>query len=183
MHSVFLTVTLIRNARMRGIMPEMNVSSSEEARILMDRNGGSYDLRSAAEAASRGVESSDPDAMYLAGLFTYLGEGGVPMDKDTAVQLFAKAVEAGSKEAAIVVSEFDRADPGQMDGFLALRFRGEQRDVEACAELFDVYEEARKPAKKNHAEAIRWYTVCAEAGNVAAQYQIGFMYTHFNILA
>jgi hypothetical protein len=141
----------------------------------MDRHSGSYDLSKAASQAVSG-SSSNPDAKYLLALFRYLGEGGMERDKDAAKALFKEAAEEGSKEADIVAKEFERNADDVMDELLALRFLGEQRDTVASEQLFAMYDKGNDKVKKSHAEAVRFYTACAEEGDAKAQSKIGFMY-------
>ena len=144
-----------------------------KARSLMDCKSERYDLSKAyAEVKS----SADPDAKYLYALFQYLGEGGASVDKESAKKLFTEAAEAGSKEAEIVSKEFAKNTEDVMDDLIKLRFRGEQKDTEASKELFLMYDKGNDKVKKSHAEAVRFYTACAEQGDVEAQTKIGFMY-------
>ncbi len=145
------------------------------ARGLMDRHSPSYDLAKAAAEASSGM-SGNSDAKYLSALFRYLGEGGVQKDKSDAKRLFSEAAAEGSKEADIVVKELERNPEDVMDDLIAKRFLGEQRDTAASAELFAMYDKGNDKVKKSHAEAVRFYTACAEEGDAAAQAKIGFLY-------
>ena len=75
-----------------------------------------------------------------------------------------------------MAAEIERNPEDVMEDLIRLRLRGEQRDVDACSKLFDMYDHGTSAVRKDHAEAIRWYTVCAENDDVAAQNTIGFMY-------
>lgn len=64
----------------------------------------------------------------------------------------------------------------------ALRKRAESGDLDACREVFGIYDTgrmpdgSRAPVKKDHAEAVRLYMPCADAGDAEAQETIGYMY-------
>ena len=146
------------------------------SRRHMDCASPEYDLREAAVQAEDGAAEANPDAQYLHGLFLYTGEGGTAVDERTAQEMFALAASAGYRPADIVRQEIERNDSGTESELIALRLRGEQRDTDACAKLFDIYDNGLQSVKKDHAEAIRWYTVCAENDDVDAQNTIGFMY-------
>ena len=146
------------------------------ARSLMDCASVGYDLKGAAAAAERGSGESFPDAQYLYALFLYQGAAGVPRDRKTAEELIGLASAGGSKEAAIVQSEMSRNPEDVMERLVGLRLKGEQRNPNACSELFSMYDKGTPEVKKNHAEAVRWYTVCAEADDAEAQNTIGFMH-------
>ena len=145
------------------------------ARNLMDRHSQSYSLESAANEARNGLSGS-PDAKYLFALFQYTGQGGVQQDKESARKLFSEAASEGSAEAGIVTGEFERNTTDVMDELIPLRLMGEERDTEASAQLFAMYDKGNDKVKRSHAEAVRFYTACAEEGDVAAQAKIGFMY-------
>lgn len=63
-----------------------------------------------------------------------------------------------------------------------LRKRAESGDLDACREIFPIYDTgkmpdgSKAPVRKDHAEAVRLYMPCAEAGDHQAQETIGFMY-------
>ena len=146
------------------------------SRNLMDCGSVGYDLKGAAAAAERGSGESIPDAQYLYALFLYTGSAGVARDRSTAEELFRLASAGGSKDASIVVSELANNSEEAMDDLLRLRLRGEQRDPEACEKLFSMYDNGTSEVSKSHAEAVRWYTVCAEDDDAEAQNVIGYMY-------
>lgn len=63
-----------------------------------------------------------------------------------------------------------------------LRRRAGEGDLEACREIFRIYDTgkmpdgSKAPVRKDHAEAVRLYMPCAEAGDHEAQETIGYMY-------
>lgn len=152
-------------------------SLDEEVRRYMDSASSDFDLSKAYSIAS---ESAMPDAMYIAALFKYLGVS-VGTDRDSAKSLLAKAAEAGHVPASIVLEEIDRNPVDVEDALVALRFKAEQRDLEACREIFPIYDTGKSdgkkgPAKKDHVESVRLYMPCADAGDAEALNTIGYMY-------
>lgn len=130
------------------------------ARRFLDCSVPDYDLSKAAKAAEEGSSQGDPDAQYLYALFMYNGAGGVTEDRKTAEETFALSMSGGSREGTIVSMEFSRNDPDVMEKLLRLRLRGEERDTDACRRLFELYDNGSECVKKDHAEAIRFYTPC-----------------------
>ena len=160
-------------------MSQNNVSEEGHylpARRFLDCSSTDYDMVKAAKAAEEGAANGDPDAQYLHALFMYNGAGGITEDRKTAEETFSLAMSGGSREATIVSMEFSRNEPEVMDKLLALRLRGEQKDTDASRKLFELYDNGKRCVKKDHAEAIRFYTACAECDDAVAQDTIGFMF-------
>ncbi len=147
----------------------------EPARRLMDCSSPEFDLRRAAALAEDAANEGDADARYLCGLLLYLGEGGEVPDEATARDLFSLAAASGHQSSSIVSEEIGRNAPEVQRPLMELRLRGEERDTAACAELFEAYDRGDSRVRKSHAEAVRFYTVCAEAGDAVAQRAIGWM--------
>ena len=145
------------------------------SRRYLDCASPDFDLRRAASEAEAGASQGDPDAQYLHALLLYLGKG-CPQDRKTASEALALSAAAGYRPADIVRGETERDEPELLEKVLELRLRGEQRDTDACRKLFELYDNGSECVKKDHAEAIRFYTVCAENDDVEAQDTIGFMY-------
>lgn len=148
-------------------------------RALMDVAASGRDLGKALKLAEQRAEGC-PAARYLYGLFLYTGTG-IQQDRAAAAECFQLAAGAGCADAAAVTEELARNDQATMDRLLLLRFRGEQRDTAACRELFALYDTGKEngkpgPAKKDHASAVRWYTVCADDGDADAMNTVGYMY-------
>jgi len=114
------------------------------ARRYMDCTSQEYDLKSAASEAEKGSAESDPDAQYLLALFLLTGSGGCEVDEKTAMDLLEMASAAGSKQAAILKAEISDNDPEDQKDMIRLRFLGEQRDTDACSELFSLYDVGKK---------------------------------------
>lgn len=148
----------------------------EPSRRLMDCASPEFDLSKASALAEEAAASGDADARYIRGLLLYLGEGGNVRDRSTAAEMFSLAAASGHQSASIVSSEIPRNDEATQERIMKLRLRGEERDTSACARLFELYDNGAECVRKSHAEAIRFYTVCAEEGDPVAQRTIGFMY-------
>ena len=146
------------------------------SRRYMDCASPEYDPHEAAVQAEKGASEGNPDAQYLHGLFLYTGEGGTHEDAATASEMFALSASTGYRPAGTVRREIEANEPGVQRDLMALRLRGEERDTDACAKLFDLYDNGKAPVRKDHSEAIRFYTVCAECDDVAAQNTVGFMF-------
>ncbi len=151
-------------------------SPASEIRRLMKTS----DLRKAC-AAAEDFAGKDADAAYLLGLFRYTGKG-TQTDRKAAVEEFGIAAGMGSAEAAIVAEEISRNPEDVQEKLVDLRFRAECGDLGACREIFPLYDTGKNadgtkgPARKNHAEAVRLYMPCADAGDADAQNTIGYMY-------
>lgn len=132
-------------------------------------------------AMAEALAAEDAESAYLLGLMEYAGRG-TQQDRAKASEEFGIAAGMGSQEAAIVAEEISRNPEEVQSGLMDLRFKAECGDLSACRSIFPLYDTGkdgkgnRGPAKKNHAEAIRLYMPCAEAGDADAQNTIGYMY-------
>ena len=181
-HGYFLDLVrgltaFIRGARMGADM-EQNGSEwlYEPSRRYMDCASPDFDPKRAEALAEQGASEGNPDARYLHGLFLYLGEGGAIADPATAAEMFSLAEAEGHMPASIVSAELKRNEPEVQRKVMELRLRGEERDTAACARLFELYDNGSECVRKSHAEAVRFYTVCAENDDPVAQRVIGFMH-------
>ena len=165
-----------------SIMSEEVPSNSEgqaaAVRAAMDAVSG-RDMQKACALAEAG--ESDPECAYLLGLFKYTGKGTAE-DRRSAAELFSEAAAKGYGPAAIVSSEIS-ANPEEAESqIMDLRLRAECRDTVACRKIFGLYDTGKNPdgtkaiVKKDHAEAVRLYMPCADAGDTEAQNIIGYMY-------
>ena len=145
------------------------------SRRYLDCATPEFDVREAAAQAEKGSAEGNPDAQYLHALFLYTGQGLVE-DRKTAAETFSIAASSGSRPADIVRAELERNEPEVQERLIRLRLRGEERDTDACRRLFELYDNGSECVSKDHAEAVRFYTVCAENDDVEAQNTIGFMY-------
>jgi len=141
-------------------------------RSLMDISSPSFDPEAALREADRGAEAGDADALYIRGLFRLTGRAG-QKDAASGTEDITMAGSSGSREAIIVSAELARNPEDAEADLLALRLRGEMRDTGACQELFAIYDKGNALAKKDHHEAVRFLTVCAEAGDAEAQCTVG----------
>lgn len=154
--------------------------SAQEIRALLDTGSADRDIVKAFETA-RDLASVSPEAEYLYGLLLYTGTG-TDRDAEAASKVFADASEKGYRPAAIVSEEIGRNTVDVQERLMGLRLRAESRDLEACREIFPLYDTGKGPdgkkgpALKDHEEAIRLYMPCADAGDRDAQNTIGFMY-------
>ncbi|MCQ2084706.1 MAG: sel1 repeat family protein [archaeon] len=153
---------------------------AKDVREQMDLHSERYDLGKAFEAASNGPEKSAETA-YLLGLFLYNGSC-TAADKPAAKEAFAKAAGMDYAPASIVLEEIGRNPEDVQDRLMKQRFLAEQRDLEVCKALFTPYDTGKDkdgkkaPVLKNHAEAVRLYMPCADAGDADALNTIGYMY-------
>lgn len=153
-------------------------AETERVRGLMGLSSGDGDLEEA-YAAAKAAAARDPECGYLYALFLYTGTGA-PIDKDAARAWLERS--KAYRPAAIVLEEMSRIPPEEEDRLVGLRFRAERGDAAACRELFPIYDTGkdgdgrRAHVLKDHAEAVRLYTPCAEAGDTEAENAIGYMY-------
>lgn len=152
---------------------------SAEIRAHMSVSGDG-DLKKAC-AMAEALAAEDAESAYLLGLMEYTGRG-TQQDRVKAAEEFGIAAGRGLQEAAIVAEEISRNPEDVQSGLMDMRFKAECGDLSACRKIFPLYDTGkdgegnRGPAKKNHAEAIRLYMPCAEAGDADAQNTIGYMY-------
>ena len=149
-------------------------------RAWMDLGSGERDMNKAFSKARDGADRS-PEATYLYGMFLYTGTC-TDADAAGAEAAFRKASEGGFEPASIVLEEIGRNPADVQANLMKQRMLAEQRDPVACKALFQLYDTGKDaagkkgPALKNHAEAIRLYTPCADAGDKEALNTIGYMY-------
>jgi len=136
-------------------------------RSLMDISSPSFSAEAARREADRGAEAGDADALYIRGLFRLTGKAG-QKDIASGTDDVTLAGSSGSREAIIVSAELARNPEKEEGELLSLRLRGEMRDTDACRELFAIYDKGNALAKKDHYEAVRFLTVCAESGDAEA---------------
>jgi TPR repeat protein len=155
-----------------------NQGPAARARAAMDVAAGS-DLQKACAIAEE--NESDAECAYLLGLFKYTGKGA-PQDRKAAAELFAESAGKGYEPASIVSEEI-KSNPEDVEApIMDLRLKAECRDTVSCRKLFTPYDTGKNadgskaPVKKNHAEAVRLYMPCADAGDTEAQNIIGYMY-------
>lgn len=155
-----------------------NQGPAARARAAMDVAAGS-DLQKACAIAEE--NESDAECAYLLGLFKYTGKGA-PQDRKAAAELFAESAGKGYEPASIVSEEI-KSNPEDVEApIMDLRLKAECRDTVSCRKLFAPYDTGKNadgskaPVKKNHAEAVRLYMPCADAGDTEAQNIIGYMY-------
>ena len=159
-------------------VPSNSEGQAAAVRAAMDAVSG-RDMQKACALAEAG--ESDPECAYLLGLFKYTGKGTAE-DRRSAAELFSEAAAKGYGPAAIVSSEIS-ANPEEAESqIMDLRLRAECRDTVACRKIFGLYDTGKNPdgtkaiVKKDHAEAVRLYMPCADAGDTEAQNIIGYMY-------
>jgi len=160
----------------------INADWEDAARVraLMDVASPGRDMQKALALAESTMEK-DPCSRYLYALFLYTGTG-VQCDRVTAAEQFGIAGASGCREASIVSAEIGENPEDAESVLIGLRFKAEQRDLSACEKLFPMYDTGKDAdgkkclAKKDHAEAVRLYMPCADAGNAEAQNTIGYMY-------
>ncbi len=144
------------------------------SRSYMDIDSKEYDLEKACSMLTSLSIDGDENASYLYSIFLLTGTV-ITKDLIGALELMSRSADAGNKDAIRTLNEIKNSD-GDIELLVRLKFKGLQRDKKACAELFDIYDNGKRCVKKDHAEAIRWYTVNAEKGDEKAQDTIGFMY-------
>lgn len=142
---------------------------------FMDVGSREYDLRKACSMLEDLSSGGDVDASYLFSLFLYTGTILLE-DRSAAMELMSVSAASGNEQAARTLAEIGDGGNEKIDALIMLKLKGEQRDTDACAKLFDIYDNGKKCVKKDHSEAVRWYTVNAEKGDASAQNKIGFMY-------
>ena len=125
-------------------------------------------------------DSTDPAGLYLRGLMRCAG-CGTKADVSAGIIDLETASDAGFAPASNVSGDIRSGADGITD-ILKLRIRAEACDLDACREIFPLYDTgknadgSRAPVRKDHAEAVRLYMPCAEAGDHVAQETIGYMY-------
>ena len=133
-----------------------------------------------AYSAVAGCDGSDAANLYLRGLMRSAG-AGTKQDREAGLADLDAAASAGFDPAGIVADEVREWKPG-IEKFLSLRIRAEAKDLDACREIFPLYDTgkyddgSRTPVRKDHAEAVRLYMPCADAGDHVAQETIGYMF-------
>ncbi len=131
------------------------------------------------KAYSAVADGADAASLYLRGLMRSAGIG-TKQDREAGLADL-EASSSGFAPASIVAEEVREWKPG-IEKFLPLRLRAEAKDLDACREIFPLYDTgkyddgSRTPVRKNHAEAVRLYMPCADAGDHDAQETIGYMY-------
>lgn len=141
----------------------------------MDVGSNEYNLKKACSMLEDLFSEGDADAGYLYSLFLYTGTVRIE-DRSAAMEAMSVSAASGNERAARTIREIGGSDKETADALIRLKLKGEQRDTDACRKLFDIYDNGKKCVKKDHAEAVRWYTVNAEKGDAQAQNTIGFMY-------
>lgn len=149
-------------------------SAETISRLYMDVDSREYDLKKACSMFQELSVNGNSDANYLYSLFLFTGTV-VNEDRAKAIELMSVSAASGNKDAIRTLNEIKNSEK-DTDSLIRLKFKGIQCDTKACAELFDIYDNGMKYVKKDHAEAVRWYTVNADKGEAKAQNIIGFMY-------
>lgn len=125
------------------------------------------------------AKKGDPQAQYGMGTNYYFGVGGLPKDREKAVEWFRKAATQGYAKGqhALGVMYEKGICIGQdyTEAERWYRLAAEQAYESAQFSLGEMYE-TREDGKMNIEEAALWYRLAAEQGNAQAQCKLGFLY-------
>jgi len=128
---------------------------------------------------TQAAEGGHPAAQTALGL-RYVDGAGVPEDAVEGARWLQLAAEQGFAQAQFELGLLYFGTGGiQRDLAESLRWfllAAEQDHVGAQQAAADLYIDPNGPVGLNYPEAIRLYTLAAEAGDAAAQYDLGIMY-------